>query len=221
MADPMNPNSTRIRSSKILLVLAHLAGWLPLLILLLDSWRGNLGFNPIETVLRRTGRLAVLFLILSLACSPIGKILRLSGVRRLRKPLGLFAALYAGLHFLTFAIWDYQLNLGLIWSAIIEKPFILLGAAALILLLVLAGTSFKKLQKNWGKRWVWLHRTVYFAAVLAILHYLLAVKGDLFSLQGNYTPPLIAAGALLILFVLRIPGVNRFFSRLFKREVKA
>jgi sulfoxide reductase heme-binding subunit YedZ len=200
-------------------VLVNILGWLPLAIFLLDFALGNLGFNPVETVLRRSGRTALIFLILSLACTPINKIFQLPPVSRLRKPLGLFSALYAGLHFATFVFWDYRLNMALIWGAIVEKPFILLGALALLILIVLAGTSFRFAQRKLGKTWIWLHRFVYVAAVLVILHYLLAVKGDLLSLQGNYTAPLIAAGVLFLLFILRIPAVHRLLSGLFRRTV--
>jgi len=193
----------------------QISGWLPLLVFLIQALTGKLGFNPVETILRKTGRTAVLFLLLSLACTPINRIFKLALIGRLRKPLGLFAALYAGLHFAAFAIWDYQLNLKLIWSAIIEKPFIVLGAIALLILIILAGTSFRKARQKLGQTWVWLHRFVYLAAVLVIVHFLLAVKGDLFSLQGNYTLPLIAMGVLLILFILRIPQVQGWFRQLF------
>ena len=138
-------------------------------------------------------------------------------VFRLRKPLGLFAALYAGLHFATFAIWDYRLNLGLIWAEILNKPFILLGLVALIVLLLLAATSFRSARRLLGKAWQWLHRLVYAAGILALLHYLLAVKGDLFSLQGAYAPPLIAAGILVLLLALRIPVIHQGLRRLVSR----
>lgn len=190
-------------------VLVHFAGVLPLLLLLGDYNRGELGFNPVESILHRTGQTAVVFLLLSLACTPIKRIFKAPLIGRLRKPLGLYAALYAGLHFATFAIWDYGLDFNLIWMEIREKPFIIIGAVALLILIVLAATSFRFWQRKLGKGWVWLHRLVYLAGVLAIVHYLLAVKGDLLSLQGDYTAPLIAGGALVVLLVLRLP----FFSR--------
>jgi sulfoxide reductase heme-binding subunit YedZ len=195
--------------ARLLNLATVVGGWIPLVVLVIAYFTDKLGFNPVETVTRRTGRIAVLFLLLSLACTPIGKLFKLPSIRRLRKPLGLFAALYAVLHFLTFAVWDYQLNLTLIWSTIIEKPFIILGAVALVIIVVLAATSFRKIQQKWGKKWVWLHRAVYLAAVMVILHYLLAIKGDLLTLQGNYVLPLIAAGALLFLFLLRILVIMR------------
>ncbi len=214
----MTTTKQRINPSKLLYVLANVGGWIPLAILLVQFFTNNLGFNPVNTILKRTGRYAVLFLILSLTITPLRKILKLNVIYRLRKPLGLFAALYAGLHFATYAIWDFQLDLNLIWRAMIDNLFILIGAAALLILIVLAGTSFRKIQKKMGKTWVWLHRTVYLAAVLVILHYLFAIKGDLLTLQGNYTQPLVAAGVLLVLFILRIPWVARSLNRLLKRK---
>ena len=175
--------------------------------------RGELGFNPIETATRRSGRTAVALLLLSLAITPLRKIFNQPKLMRLRKPLGLYAALYAGLHFVTFAVWDYGLNLNLIWIELIQKPFLILGLGALLILAILAATSNRFAKMKLRTAWRWLQRLVYLAAVLAILHYLLAVKGDLLTLQGDYTLPLMAAGALLILFLLRIPLIYKAIQR--------
>ncbi len=210
----MTGRKKRFNTVKWLRILVNVGGWVPLLILTIKYFTNNLGFDPIQSALLRTGRYAVLFLILSLTCTPIRKILKIYVVSVLRKPLGMFAALYAGLHFAIYAIWDFQLNFKLIWQAIIEFPFIILGAITLLILAILAATSFQKIQRKMGKKWDLLQRTVYIAAVLDIIHYLLAIKGDLLSLQGNYTWPLIAASALLILFILRIPWVIRTLKNL-------
>ena len=214
----MEKTKKRSTSQKWLNIIVNIGSLLPLALLIIAYLRGDLGFNPVETVLQRTGQAAVILLLLSLTCTPIHNLFRLPGIRRLRKPLGLYAALYAALHFAAFAIWDYGLTLSLIWMEIREKPFILLGLAALIILLVLAATSLRTVQRKLGKTWVWLHRMVYLAASLTILHYLLAVKGDLFSLQGEYTLPLLAAGLLLLLFLLRLPAIHQPLRRLFGRE---
>lgn len=197
---------------------AQLLGIVPLILLGWQLWQGRLGFNPIEAVLRWTGRLALGLLLLSLTVTPIRKIFKLPAISALRKPLGLYAALYAFLHFSVFAIWDYGLNMGQIYLEISRKPFILLGLIALLILLLLAATSFRFWQRKLGKRWVWLHRSVYAAALLVILHYLLAVKGDLFSLQGAYGPPLIAAGTLVLLMILRIPAIHRRLHTIFAKQ---
>lgn len=190
-------------------VLVNFAGILPLILLLGAYNREELGFNPVESILHLTGQIAVVFLLLSLACTPIKLFLKANLIGRLRKPLGLYAALYAGLHFLTFAVWDYGLDFTLIGNEIRQRPFILIGAAALLILIILAATSFRALQKKLGKAWVGLHRLVYLAGLLVVVHYLLSVKGDLFSLQGDYTAPLIAGAVLIILLVVRLPFTRK------------
>jgi sulfoxide reductase heme-binding subunit YedZ len=194
---------------------------LHLLIIGVNALRGNLGFNPVQTILKHTGRSAVIFLLLSLACTPLHNLLVLPVVRRLRKPLGLYSSLYALIHFSVFAIWDYRLNFALIWSEISNKPFILLGFGATIILLLLAATSFRFWQKKLGVWWSRLHKLVYLAGILIILHFLLAIKGDLFSLQGGYRAPLIAAGTLVVLFLLRIPFIYTPIRRILGREPAA
>jgi sulfoxide reductase heme-binding subunit YedZ len=94
----------------------------------------------------------------------------------------------------------------------------LLGLAALIILLVLAATSFRYWQRKLGKGWRTLHRLVYLAAILVLVHYFLAVKGDIFSLQGDYGAPLVAAIILILLFLLRFPFIYRPIQDLLSRK---
>jgi sulfoxide reductase heme-binding subunit YedZ len=186
-------------------VLANVAGVLPLILLIGSYVRGELGFNPIETALHRTGIYAVVFLVASLAVTPLRRLLKVPLLWYLRKPLGLYAALYAGLHFLVFIWWDYGWDLRLAWVENIDKPFILIGLVTLLILIVLSATSFKFAQKKLGKKWTLLHKTAYLAAILAVLHYLLGIKGNLLKLQGAYTLPLVMGVILLVLLALRLP----------------
>jgi len=199
--------------AKWLMIFTHLGSILPLALFGWAALRGQLGFNPVETALQQSGRAAVTLLILSLTVTPLRKIFNLKILHKLRKPLGLYAALYAGLHFAAFTVWDYGLNLRLIWLEFIQKPFLLLGLGSLVILGLLAATSFRYWQVKLRSGWYWLQRAVYFAAVLAIAHYLLAVKGDLLTLQGDYTRPLIASGLLLVLFLLRVPFIYQPLQR--------
>lgn len=201
----MDQKNQQTHLRKWLLILVHLGSLLPLLLFGWAALTGRLGFNPVETALRQSGRVAVVLLLLSLAVTPLIKILNLAFLSRLRKPLGLYAALYATLHFAAFAVWDYGFNLGLIWLAILQRPFIVLGLLSLVILLVLSFISTRYWQRKLRSTWRWLQRMVYAAAVLAVAHYLLAVKGDLLTLQGDYTRPLIAGGVLLLLLLLRLP----------------
>lgn len=203
---------------KWLLVAVHLGSLLPLVLFVWAALWGQLGFNPIESALQQSGRAAVALLLLSLAVTPLRKIFNLNILHKLRKPLGLYAALYAGLHFAAFAVWDYGLNLGLIWQEFIQKPYLLLGLGSLVILGILAATSTRYWQVKLRSGWRWLQRTVYLAAILALAHYLLAVKGDLLTLQGDYTRPLVAGSILLLLLILRLPFIYRPLKRLIWRE---
>jgi sulfoxide reductase heme-binding subunit YedZ len=200
------------------LVIVHLGSLLPLVLFGWAALQGQLGFNPVETALCQSGRAAVLLLLLTLAVTPLRKIFNLHGLHRLRKRLGLYAALYAGLHFAVFAVWDYGLNIRLIWLEFLQKPFLLLGLGALLILAALSITSTRTWQKRLRGGWCWLQRAVYLAAVLAVAHYLLAVKGDLLTLQGEYTWPLIAVGALVLLFLLRVSVIYVWLKRVFGRN---
>lgn len=191
----------------------HLGSLLPLALFGWAALRGQLGFNPVETALRQSGRAAVALLLLSLAVTPLRVIFNLTVVARLRKPLGLYAAFYAGLHVAAFAVWDYGLDLTLIYGEFIQKPFLWLGLGSFVILGILAATSTRFWRVKLRSGWRWLQRTVYLAAVLALAHYLLAVKGDLLTLQGDYTRPLLAAGTLLLLFLLRLPLIHHPIKR--------
>lgn len=214
----MEQHTARKKVEKWFLAAVHLGSILPLALFGTSTLRGQLGFNPVEIALRHSGRAAVTLLLLSLAITPLRKIFNLPILARLRKPLGLYAALYAGLHFAAFALWDYGLNLGLIWLEFSQKPFLTLGLISLLILVLLAATSTRDTRRRLRSGWRWLQRGVYLAAVLAVTHQLLAVKGDLATLQGDYTRPLIAGGALLLLLFLRLPPVYQTLQRWLGRK---
>ena len=214
----MEQHTARKKVEKWLLVAVHLGSILPLVLFGVAALRGQLGFNPVEIALRHSGRTAVALLLLSLTVTPLRKIFNLSILARLRKPLGLYAALYAGLHFTAFALWDYGLNLGLIWVEFSQKPFLILGLISLLILALLAATSTRDARRRLRSGWRWLQRGVYLAAVLAVAHQFLAVKGDLATLQGDYTRPLVAGGALLLLFLLRLPPIYQTLQRWLVRK---
>ncbi|MDX1436397.1 MAG: ferric reductase-like transmembrane domain-containing protein, partial [Anaerolineales bacterium] len=121
---------------------------LPLANLIYDAYTGGLTFNPIQEATFRTGKLALIFLLLSLACTPANTIFGLRGAVRYRRMLGLFAFFYASIHFVIFVGFDYGLSWPLIREAIIEKRYALVGFSAFLILLPLALTS----TKGWQKR---------------------------------------------------------------------
>lgn len=153
--------------------------------------------NPVEFITRSTGTWALVGLCLSLAISPLRRITGYSALLRVRRMVGLFAFFYAVLHLLTYLWLDQFFDWAAILRDVLKRPFVTLGFAAFLLLLPLAVTStdgwMRRLRRNWGR----LHRLVYPAAVLAVLHYLWLVKRDL-------TEPLLYAAVLAVLLGVRI-----------------
>jgi sulfoxide reductase heme-binding subunit YedZ len=105
------------------------------------------------------------------------------------------------------------LDWGEILRLTVEKPFILIGLLAGLILLALAATSFKYWMKRLGKNWKRLHKTIYLASGLVVLHYAWAVKGSLANLSGDILRPLSMGLLVAILLVLRIPAVRRRLAR--------
>jgi sulfoxide reductase heme-binding subunit YedZ len=183
-------------------VLTHIAALVPLAILLWDWAWGRLSFNPIREITLRTGRYALTLLVLSLACTPAYLLSRFSPLLRLRRALGLYAFLYAGLHLLTFVGLDFGFDLGLVADEIAQRRFIQAGLLSFLILLPLAVTSMQWWVRRLGKNWKRLHRLVYVAAPLALLHLAWVVKGD-------YRRPLIYGAILALLLITRIPAVRK------------
>ena len=195
-------------------VAVHVLGWLPLALLLFDALAGRLSANPIQEVEQRLGRTALYFLLASLAVTPLTTLTGWRALPPRRRALGLYAFLYAGLHFATFVALDYGFDLPEILRLTGEKPFILVGFSAGFLLVPLAITSFDHFVRKMGKRWKRLHRFVYIIAPLVIVHYGWAKKGDFFALRGDILQPLLWGMLVLLLLVLRLPAVRKWVSHL-------
>jgi sulfoxide reductase heme-binding subunit YedZ len=189
-------------------ITVHVAGWFPLVRLVIEYFTQHLTANPVQALEQHTGIQALIFLLLSLSCTPLASIFGWKELTQRRKALGNYGFLYAALHVLTFFVIDYGLNLDAVWEDIRNKPYIIIGATAFLMLLPLAFTSFKYWQKRLGKNWKRLHRLVYIISPLVVLHFLLTIKGNFLRLYGNFTQPLIYGGVVLLLLVLRVRKVK-------------
>jgi methionine sulfoxide reductase heme-binding subunit len=188
---------------------AHIAALLLLSWTAFDYFSGRLGINPIQALTQRTGKLALIFLVLTLAVSPLVYFFRQRQALPARRTLGLYAAGFALLHFLTFVWLDFQFDWTFLQVEFIEKPYIWLGLSALSILLLLALTSTRAWMKRLGKNWKRLHRLIYLAGLLVVVHYAWAAKGEVLRLQGDILQPLFFGLAVALLLVLRLPGVKQ------------
>jgi sulfoxide reductase heme-binding subunit YedZ len=161
---------------------------LPLASLVWGAVADTLGANPAEALIRSTGDWTLRLLCLTLAVTPLRQGLKLPALARFRRMIGLFTFFYGGLHFLCFAWLDMGLDLAAILADIPKRPFILVGTAALLLMLPLAATSFNRAIKALGAaRWQALHKAVYAVVLLGLLHFfwMRAGKND-FAEVGVY-----------------------------------
>jgi methionine sulfoxide reductase heme-binding subunit len=152
---------------------------IPLALLLWDVSRNRVGPNPLEFATRTTGMLTLVFLCLTLAVSPLRKIFGLNSLVKYRRMIGLFAFFYGSLHLLTYIWFDRWFNLLSTAEDVVQRPFILVGMTAFLLMVPLAITSTNRMVKRLGgKSWARLHRLAYVAAIAGVVHFWMLVKSD-------------------------------------------
>ncbi len=188
-------------------ILTHIAALLPLAMLAWNFTQDQLTVNPIQEITLRTGIYSLVLLVLSLACTPVSTMFGLKQILPLRRPLGLYGLMYAGLHLLNFIGLDYGFDFNLLREDVFGKGYIWVGFVALLALLPVAITSTKGWVKRLGKNWERLHWLVYPAALLAVAHFLLLVKAD-------FREPLLYGAIVVLLLIVRIPGVRKVVSKL-------
>lgn len=166
----------------------------------------DLGANPVETIQDTTGEWALRFLLITLAVTPLRLALGQAWPLQLRRMLGLFAFTYAALHFTNYLLLDRALDWNEITGDLTKRPYIIVGASALLLLVPLAVTSTAGWRRRLGARWVTLHRLVYVIAALACWHFWWQVKKDV-------TEPLVYCAILALLLGARaVPALRRRFA---------
>lgn len=167
----------------------------PLAKVALDLGTGGLGANPVEAILNRLGFWTLTFLTLSLVPTPAKALLGVAWPIRVRRMVGLFAFSYGALHVLFYVGVDQGFDLGLVAEDVTKRGFQAVGMLALLLLVPLAVTSTDGWVRRLGyTRWKKLHRLVYVAAILGVVHFTWRVKADL----RRPSVFAIAIGALLV-----------------------
>tara|TARA_B100001142_G_C14120257_1_gene572738 strand:- start:82 stop:663 length:582 start_codon:yes stop_codon:yes gene_type:complete len=151
----------------------------PFFLLLIRVQQNNLGPDPAQELSIETGEWALRFLLITLALTPLAQLTGEIRFVRQRRMLGLFALFYASVHFLSWMAFI----LGFRWMAIaeelLERPYITIGFAAYLIILALGVTSPRAMVRRLGKNWKRLHKLIYLAAVLALIHLLWILRTDI------------------------------------------
>jgi methionine sulfoxide reductase heme-binding subunit len=168
-------------------------------------FRGWLGANPAETLTHVTGMTTLVLLLVTLAVTPVRRLTGWNPVIRLRRPLGLFAFAYAFTHFTIWFAFYNVFNFGYMVADVRERPYITVGFTAFLFLIPMAVTSTKGWIRRLGKRWNTLHKGIYVAATLGVVHFYWLVKADT-------RLPVLLGACLLVLLGLRVPVRSKELS---------
>ncbi len=179
--------------------IVFLLALLPALLVVTDALEitGRLSANPVEDVLDRFGNWGLRFIMITLAVTPLRRVTGWNWLTRFRRMLGLFTFFYVLMHFLTWFVLDQGMLLSAILEDIVERPFVTIGMAALVLLVAMAATSTNGIRRRMGRRWNKLHYSAYVVGVLGVWHYWWQVKQD-------FSEPLVYAIILAVLLGARL-----------------
>lgn len=170
----------------------------PMALLVAAAATDELGANPVETVLHRTGDWALRLLLATLAVTPLRRWTGWPWLLRFRRLLGLLAFGYALLHALTYVVLDRGLVVDEIVADVLKRPYVTAGFTALLLMVPLAATSTRAMMRRLGPHWQRLHRLVYAVGVFAVLHFL-------WSSKLARIEPVVYAVILAVLLIARLP----------------
>ena len=175
------------------------AALLPFVRLVVFAFTDRLGANPIEFITRNTGDWTLYFLCITLAVTPLRRLTGWNLLIKLLRMLGLFAFLYASLHFTTFLWFDHFFDINEMLKDVVKRPFITVGFTAFLLLVPLAVTSTNNMVRRMGgKRWQALHRLVYVIAALGILHFWGMKAG-----KNDFAQPILFGSIVAVLLLMR------------------
>ena len=185
-----------------------LVALIPLALLVWAAFNGELGANPINEIIRDTGRWGLRFLLITLCVTPLRRLTGWNPIMKLRRMLGLYAFFYSALHLIAYVVFEAELDLAYVFGDAIRRLYITVGWIGLLPLVPLAITSTGGMVRRLGgKRWQQLHRMVYIAALASVGHFILLVKADLLR-------PMTYLAILLPLLLLRLPAVAKCLSNL-------
>lgn len=151
----------------------------PLIWLVFLAYANQLGADPAKALVDELGQWAIRFLILTLCASTFSLRLNVRVLMQHRRIVGLFALFYALLHLLAVSTFILGWRVDLLIRELTDRPYIMLGMIGLLLLIPLGITSTKGWQKKLGRRWSTLHKLIYPASLLALMHLVLLIRASI------------------------------------------
>ncbi|WP_061011730.1 protein-methionine-sulfoxide reductase heme-binding subunit MsrQ [Photobacterium leiognathi] len=188
-------------------VLIHSISLLFVAILIIQTFNGGFGADPVKGIEHYTGKAALNTLFLTLLTSPIARWGKQATLVKVRRVLGLYSFFWALLHLTIYVSLDLGFDWALIGEEIIQRPYLAIGAVSWVILLLLTLTSTQKIQRKLGTRWQQLHNWVYVALLLSPIHYLWSVKSGI-------TEPVIYLIVACALLYWRKDKLKRWLSQL-------
>lgn len=176
---------------------------------LYQAWIFALGPDPGKVLVDRLGLGTLILLLITLSVTPLQRLTGWAGGMAVRRQLGLWCFAYALLHLVMYALFILGMDWGQLGVELVQRPYIIVGALALLGLLALAVTSNRYSQRRLGRRWRRLHQLIYVILILGLVHMLWIVRADLEE-WAVYA----CLGAFLL--ILRIPFIARKIPRLLK-----
>jgi len=188
-------------------ILVHVVATVPLALTAYEYFTDTLPIVLDRHLVIRFGAVGMAFIVASFSITPIGILIGRTNLIPIRRPLGVYGFCYIALHLLAYTWLSNYFDWALILRDIGERRAMSVGLLAFALLIPLALTSTNGWQKRLGRRWKVLHRLVYFAVPLSVLHYFW-LERDIRDLVFVYL------ALVTILFVLRLPVVRRAIANI-------
>ncbi len=189
-------------------VLIHIGALLPIANLYFLAFKDELGADPVEAVIHFTGIGALNLLLLTLVITPFVRITKQAYLMQTRRVIGLYAYAYALFHLFNFLAFEVQFDGVLFINEVIERPYITIGMAAILLLTALAITSINQLKRKMRKSWQNLHNFSYVIVILVTIHFYWSVKSEL-------TSPIFYFVIAIILLLFRYKKIKHLILSMF------
>jgi sulfoxide reductase heme-binding subunit YedZ len=186
--------------------LVHVIAFVPLALTAYEYVTNTLPIVLDRHLVIRFGAVGLAFLVASFSITPISTLTGKTNLTPIRRPLGVYGFCYIALHLLAYAWLSNYFDWALILRDLGERRAMSIGLLAFALLIPLALTSTNGWQKRLGRRWKVLHRLIYFAVPLSVLHYFL-LERDIKDWGFVYL------GLVIILFAARLPAIRRAIAR--------